>query len=224
MGYDDLYDKDAEGYMRELFDTEDNIAAGLGYDDFHEKGAIYLDETERVEAVGAESNATGRTQFFLEKLTPNGPFDEEVTLLDRMPYYEHAYEAYVDNPLREKYPLFGISYHDNYTGQCMHSNIPWLNELRGYKGEPYIFIHENAAAERGIVTGDTVRVFNDRGHIVLRAVLTKGIREDTINIPRAYEGSELQSGHLQSLTTIDAKDKITDNDSHNDWLCQVEKV
>jgi molybdopterin-containing oxidoreductase family molybdopterin binding subunit len=106
----------------------------------------------------------------------------------------------------------------------MHSNVPWLNELRGFDGDPYLFIHETAAAERGIVTGDTVRVFNERGHVVLRAVTTKGIREDTINIPRGYEDGELIDGHLQSLTSIDSKDRITNNDCHNDWLCQVEKV
>jgi molybdopterin-containing oxidoreductase family molybdopterin binding subunit len=146
--------------------------------------------------------------------------------LDRLPYYEHAYEAYADNPLREKYPLFGISYHDNYTGQTMHANVPWLNELRGLdgKGEPYTIIHETAAAERGIATGDTIRVFNDRGGFVCKALVSKGIREDTVNIPRGYEGSELQEGHLQSVTSIDARDKITNNDSHNDWLCQVEKI
>lgn len=222
MGYDDLYDKDAEGYLREALDTEENLAAGLGYDAFHEQGVIYEDEIVRVENVAQETNATGRTQFYLEKLIPNGNFDQEITVLDRLPFYEHAYEAYPDNPLREQYPLFGISYHDNYTGHTMHSNVPWLNEIRGLDGEPYMVISETAAADRGIATGDMVRVYNERGHIVVRAVVSKGIREDTIQIPRGYEGGELHEGHLQSLTTIDAKDRITNNDSHNDWLCQVE--
>ncbi len=229
MGYDDLYDKDAEGYLRELLDTDENIAAGLGYDDFHEQGAIYNDSIVRVENVGQERNSTGRTQFYLEALPTNGNWDAEVTLLDRLPYYEHAFEAYVDNPLREKYPLFGISYHDNYTGHSMHNNVPWLYELRGLDGpggidEPYTVISETAAAERGIDTGDSIRVFNDRGSFVTRALVSKGIREDTVCVPRAYSSQEMQEGHLQSVTTIQARDKITNNDSHNDWLCQVEKM
>ncbi len=229
MGYTDLYDKDAEGYLRELLDTEENIAAGLGYDDYHEKGAIYNDEIKRVESVGQEYNATGRTQFYLEKLATNGNWDVTVEAVDRMPYYEHAYEAYADNPLREKYPLFGLSYHDNYTGHSMHNNVPWLNELRGFEGtkgagEPYTIIHEAAAAERGIETGDKIRVFNDHGSFVTLALVSKGIREDTVNIPRGYAGQEMMEGHLQAVTTIEASDKITNNDSHNDWLCQVEKI
>lgn len=228
MGYNDLYDKDAEGYLREILDTEDNKVAGLGYDDFHENGVFYADEITRVESVMQESNATGRTLFFLENLVSNGN-GVEVTLKDRLPGYQHAYEAYASNPLREKYPLFGISYHDNYTGQSMHNHVSWLNELRGLEGtkgngEPYTIIHETAAAERGIKTGDKIRIFNDRGSIVTLALVSKGIREDTINIPRAYAGSEMIEGHLQSLTAIEAADKITNNDSHNDWLCQVEKV
>ena len=229
MGYDDLYDKDAEGYLRELLDTEENIAAGLGYDDYRKQGAIYVDEIVRTEAVGQERNATGRTQFYLETLTPNGNWDVEVTPLDRLPYYEPAFEAYASNPLREKYPLFGLSYHDNYTGHSMHNNVPWLNELRGFEGtegegEPYTIIHETAAAERGIKTGDLIKVFNDRGGFVTRALVSKGIREDTVNIPRGYAGKEMREGHLQAVTSIDAGDKITNNDSHNDWLCQVEKL
>ena len=229
MGYTDLYDKDAEGYLRELLDTEENIAAGLSYDDYHEKGAIYNDVIERVETVGQEYNATGRTQFYLENLVTNGNWDVTVEDIDRMPYYEHAYEAYVDNPLREIYPLFGLSYHDNYTGHSMHNNVPWLNELRGLEGtagggEPYTIIHETAAEERGIKTGDKIRVFNEHGSFVTLALVSKGIREDTVNIPRAYAGQEMIEGHLQSVTTIDARDKITNNDSHNDWLCQVEKI
>lgn len=226
MGYDDLYDKDAEGYLREILDTEENIAVGVGYDDLHDKGVVVLDEITRAESVGVEYNATGRTQFYLESLVSNGNGDVGITLLDRLPYYEHAYEAYVDNPLREKYPLFGVSYHDNYAGHTMHAGVSWLNELRGLDGkdEPYTVIHEAAAAERGIDTGDTIRVFNDRGYVVTKALVSKGIREDTVCIPRGYESHELQDGHLQTLTSIEAKDRITNNDSHNDWLCQVEKI
>ena len=229
MGYDDLYDKDAEGYMRAVLDTEENKAAGLDYDSLREKGVVYHEQIDPVVNVGVEYNATGRTQFYAETLFTNGNADVEVTLLDRLPYYEHAFEAYPTNPLRKKYPLFGVSYHDNYTAHCMHAENPWLNELRGFEGpdgsgEPYTIISEAAAAERGIKTGDKIRVFNDRGSFVTLALVSKGIREDTINIPRAYSGCELEEGHLQSVTSIEARDKITNNDSHNDWLCQVEKI
>ncbi|NHM14707.1 molybdopterin-containing oxidoreductase family protein [Xiamenia xianingshaonis] len=229
MGYDDLYDKDAEGYLRELLDTEDNIAAGLDYDSLHEKGFVFKDAFERNEVVGAEYNPTGRTQFYLESLYSNGNWDAEITQQDRLPYYEHAFEAYPSNPAREQYPLFAVSYHDNYTGHSMHNHVPWLNELRGLEGtsgngEPYTVIHESAAAERGIKTGDKIRVFNSRGSFVTLALVSKGIREDTITVPRGYAGDEMMEGHLQSVTSIEARDKVTNNDSHNDWICQVEKM
>lgn len=230
MGYDDLYDKDAEGYLRELLDTPDNKAAGLDYDSLHEKGFAFKESFERgSETVGVEYNATGRTQFYLESLYSNGNWDAEITQQDRLPYYEHAFEAYPSNPEREKYPLFAVSYHDNYTGHSMHNHVPWLNELRGLEGtagngEPYTIIHESAAAERGIKTGDKIRVFNARGSFVTLALVSKGVREDTIVIPRAYAGDEMIEGHLQSVTSIEARDKVTNNDSHNDWICQVEKI
>lgn len=39
-----------------------------------------------------------------------------------------------------------------------------------------MLIHEETAAARGIQSGDTVRVFNDHGYVVLKAVVNQGIR------------------------------------------------
>jgi molybdopterin-containing oxidoreductase family molybdopterin binding subunit len=117
----------------------------------------------------------------------------------------------------EKYPLFGISNHDNYTGQSNHNSIPWLLELQ----EPWVRIHEDTAAERGIKQGDLVRVFNDRGFVVLKAVLTKGIRPDTLLMIHGPQEADFIAGHNQSLTLM-ALDPLTSNDNHADLLCEVE--
>ena len=223
LGYTDLYEKDAEGYLREILDTPENLAAGLGYDTYHERG--YVEGSfYPLSMAGTETNPTGRTQFYLQNLPARDYPDLVIPIEDRLPSYSHAYEAYPDNPLREKYPLFGITYHDNYTGQSMFSHVSWLKELRGYKGEPYAVISEKASAERGIVTGDKVKVFNERGFVVLRAVVSKGLQEETVVVPRGYGMDEFEDGNANSLSNIDAVDKVCSNDSHNDWLCQVEKM
>lgn len=224
MGYDDLYDKDATGYLREVLDTPENLEAGCGYDAYHEQGAIITPEYTYNATVAVEYNAFGRTQFYMENPPLHDDWGQEVKLEDRMPYYEHAYEAYGDNPKREQYPLYAISCHNNYTGQSIYCNVPWLKEIRGYEGEPYTVISEAIAKDRDIATGDMIRVFNDRGSFTTRAVVSKGMHPDTIEIPRGYEHGELVEGHPQALTAVEAVDWFSSNDSHNDYLCQVEKL
>lgn len=224
MGYDDLYNKDAEGYLRAYLDTPENIAAGRAYDDFHEQGCFFGEYMPAETTDLVEFNPTGRTQFYLEAMTPRDFYGQEFSMTDRMPYYEHALEAYKDNTeMLAKYPLYGLSHHDTFSGQTFQSHVPWITEIAGYEGEPYTLIHETAAAERGIATGDIVRVFNDHGYVVTRAVVTKGIREDTVLVPRGFDTDEYRDGHPQNLISV-ALDPVTSNNNLNDWLCQVEKV
>lgn len=223
MGFTDLYTKSPEEYLRDVLDTPENIEAGVAFDDYNEQGAIFTDY-EPGEILGAETNPTGRTQFYLQQMTPNNDYGQEFTLADRVPYYERANEAYKDNPLREKYPLFALNgYHNHYFGQTFLSHIPWLDDLRGYEGEPYMVIHPKAAEERGIEMGDTVRVHNDHGYVVCRAVVSTGLREDTVRLPHGYAYDQYIEGNPQDLVPL-SLDLVSANNNYNDFLCEVEKM
>lgn len=220
LGYDDLYTKSQQDYLRDLLDTPENLEAGLGYDAWKEQGTIY-GEYKYGEIITPETNPTGRTIFYVEKMIPNCDYGQTFELNQRMPGYEHASESYKDNPLREKYPLHGIGhYHDSYTAQTFMGNVPWLEELRG---EPSVLIHPNAAAERGIQTGDTVKIYNDHGYVVCKAILTMGVREDTIVAPHGYDHAQYIEGDPQDLVGL-VLEPIACNNNYNDWLCQIEKM
>lgn len=87
---------------------------------------------------------------------------------DHYPWYEEAFEAYQANPAREKVPALRRKRPSPLLGPFAVKGIAWLDELRG---EPTVLIHEETAAARGIQSGDTVRVFNDHGYVVLKAVV-----------------------------------------------------
>lgn len=221
MGLDDLYDKTAEEYLRELLDTPENREAGTDYDAYHEQGLI-IGEYVYGETAGIEYNPLGRTQFYVEQFIPRDIQGLEFGPEDRMPAYRKAAEAYPDNPAREQYPLFGFSNHNNYHGQSMHAHSLWLDEYRTCKGDPYCLIHTSAAKERGIVTGDLVRAYNDHGSVVLRAVVTEGIQPESVNFPHGFFWDEFVEGFAQSLTAH-VPDPQTCNANFNDFICQVEK-
>ena len=241
MGFKGLYEKSKEDALREILDTPENIEAGVAYDSYKEKGAIFVDgvlggisaplegwdheECDKLEGTPAvEYNPTGRTQFYVEHLVPNNDFGQTFDMADRMPNYEHASEGYKDNPLREKYPLFALNgFHNHFFGQTFLSHIPWLDDLRGFEGEPYMLIHSTQAEERGISTGDTVKVHNDHGYVVCRAVVTAGIQAETVRLPHGYDTDQYIEGNPQDLVPL-AIDPVTGNNNYNDFLCQVEKM
>lgn len=216
MGFDGLYKTDEE-YLREYLDTPENLEAGCGYDVMSEQ-ALFGEPTFTA-GVGAEYNATGRTQFFLEQLISRDTVAWTPRPQDHYPWYEPAYEAYQANPLREKYPLYGVSSHHHYWAHSLFKGVPLLDELRG---EPTVLIHEETASARNIKTGDTVRVFNDHGYVVLKAVVNQGIRPDTLMLPHGPEGDDFIDGHTQALSTV-SLDEMTSNNNFNDFVCEIEK-
>lgn len=122
MGFDGLYKSDEE-YLREYLDTPENLEAGCGYDVMSEQSIF--GEPKIAARVGVEYNATGRTQFFLEKLISRDTIEWTTRPQDHYPWYEEAFEAYQANPAREKYPLYGVSGHHHYWAHSL---------LRAFRG------------------------------------------------------------------------------------------
>lgn len=222
MGMEDLYPKSGQDYLREILDTPENLEAGLSYDAYRENGYI-AGELACEPKVSGETNPLGLTQFYLESMIPREAGFPMVEFRDRLPFYEPNIEAHPSNPDSEKYPLYGFSNHDNFHGQGVHAHNAWLDEYRTLDGEPFCRIHEKAAAERGIKTGDKVRVFNDHGSCVLAALVTSGIQEKCVWMPHGFFWDEFEEGTAQSVTGHHP-DPVTSNANYNDWVCQVEKL
>lgn len=222
MGYTDLLPKDGLEYLREYLDTPENIEAGVGFDALYENGVV-LGDYKCDAHVTPEYNTYGRTQFYMEYLMPRDSWGQMFGLQDRLPYYKPSIEAYADNPDREKYPLYGFSSHDLYHGQTLWSHHPWLDDFRKVEGRPFCRLHTETAKARGIKTGDKVRVYNDHGSVVLNALVTEGIRKDSVWVPHGFTWDEFEEGYAQSLTRW-CPDDVTSNNNFNDWICEVEKM
>ncbi len=63
----------------------------------------------------------------------------------------------------------------------LNSTFVNVKSLRDIEGEPLIEMHEFDAAARGIVDGQPVRVFNDRGEYLCKAVLSGRARPGVVN-------------------------------------------
>lgn len=221
MGMTDLYDKTAEEYLHELLDTPDNVANGASYNDIKEKQLVRLYDTSAVPDVDTTFmfTAPGRLSYYMDMPMPRNYYGQEVAEFEHYPYYTNANEAYWDNPMREKYPLFGLGQHEKYHVHSQLAMTPWLREI---EPEPMLKINSHDAEARGIAQGDYVRAYNDHGSVVLRAKVTAGIKEGVVSIPHGWHATQYVEGHAQDLTNRFMND-FCSNSAFYDFLCEVER-
>jgi anaerobic dimethyl sulfoxide reductase subunit A len=119
--------------------------------------------------------------------TPSGKIELYSNLIAEMnhpqippvPHYIESWES-VNDPLAEKYPLQLISPHLSRRAHSQFDNLPWLRELQTQA----VSISSIDAGPRGIKDGDMVRVFNDRGEVLIPAEVTERIRPGVVAIPQ----------------------------------------
>jgi anaerobic dimethyl sulfoxide reductase subunit A len=162
--------------------------------------------------------------------TPSGKieiYSQQLADLDQpnlppIPRYIETWESRED-PLAAKYPLQLISTHLLRRANSQFENIPWLRELQ----EQAILVNFEDARVRNIQHGDTVRVFNDRGELIVPAKVTERIMPGVVDVPHGAwynpDKNGLDRGGCPNVLT---KDTYSPGGSftYNTCLVQVEKA
>ncbi|MBQ3404929.1 MAG: molybdopterin-dependent oxidoreductase, partial [Oscillospiraceae bacterium] len=168
---------DRSAHLRMLYEkfTEENSGLGLpDFDTFMENGG-HTYEAPKTYIAYKEQTADPEQHPFN---TPSGKIEIVSQRLWSMHIPEiPAHPGYVPcregpaDPLREKYPLQLIGYHTKRRCHSIHDNNPLLEETDPQQ----LWINPADAAKRGIADGDTVRVYNERGSIRIKAWVTDRI-------------------------------------------------
>lgn len=97
------------------------------------------------------------------------------------------------DPLEQKYPLEVYGYHGAGRTHSTYHNVPWLRALHPDE----LMINPLDAEPRGIKTGDKVRVFNDRGSLVIPAFVTVRVIPHLVAMPQGawYKPDENGAWH-----------------------------
>jgi molybdopterin-containing oxidoreductase family molybdopterin binding subunit len=94
--------------------------------------------------------------------------------------------------------------------------------------KPLLEMHPHDASERGILDGDTVRVYNDRGCFESEVILTEAIKPGALNICQGWWPAYFKKGHHNDITHMvlnPAQEAIIEtNFSPYDNLVEVKKV
>jgi anaerobic dimethyl sulfoxide reductase subunit A len=222
LGIRDFNDKGDEELVKE-------IAGGSvipDYKEFKEKGVYRIPLSEPYVAFQEQvadpehhpfPTPSGKIEIYSEELDAmNDP------LLPPIPKYFDPWEGPRD-PLCKKYPLQLLTTHLKRRAHSQFETLPWLRELQAQT----LMISTMDAAARGISDGDMVRVFNDRGEVMVPAKVTERIMPGVVDLPQGawFSPDErgVDRGGCANVLTSDRSSPcgaLVTNSS----LVQVEKV
>ncbi|QHE84364.1 molybdopterin-containing oxidoreductase family protein [Hydrogenophaga sp. BPS33] len=163
MGFDEAcFADDDLALCRTAFDPQ-----VVDFQQLLEQGFTTLNLPEAPFAQGGFPTASGRCEFFSERLAARGQ--------DGLPDHLPNFETVGSSP---RFPLAMIS---PPARNFLNSSFVNVSSLRDIEGEPVLEIHAEDAAPRGIQSGQMVRVFNDRGEYRCKASVSKRARLGVVN-------------------------------------------
>ena len=195
------------------------------FDEFQKTGIFKTDPPEphvsfKEQIEDPENNPfptpSGKIEIYSQQVA-----DLKNPLLPPIPKYIETWESRND-PLSEKYPLQLITSHFGRRAHSQFDNIPWLTEL----DKQVVGINSEDAKTRGIIDGDMVRVYNDRGQVVIPAKVTEKILPGVVDIPQGAwyqpDKDQIDRGGCANTLTIDRL-TASGHMPTNTCLVQVEK-
>ena len=163
----------AMGFNEPCFSEDDlslcrtAVGSEIDFEALLAHGFVALNVPDAPFAQGAFPTPSGRCEFVSERLAAQG--------LDPLPNHIPNYEVPAAG---DRYPLAMIS---PPARNFLNSTFVNVESLRAIEKEPLVEISLIDAAARGISTGDTVKVFNDRGEYHCKADVSARARTGVVN-------------------------------------------
>lgn len=201
LGLEDVVNISDEEYWAAAFADAPAKKYGLNIEAMRNNKLMrYVDKKPYVgnEALRFAGEA-GRTIFYADKVAPRLPSDQKFdNTFERVPRYFENTEASRTSALKEKYPFIIMSKRNRIRIHSVLYMKCWAHDVNP---EPIFFINPSAAKEQGIANEDYIELYNDRGHVVGKAIYSEGVPPEIIMYPKGYQSHECKSGSLSEITT-----------------------
>ncbi|MEE8471706.1 MAG: molybdopterin-dependent oxidoreductase [Dehalococcoidia bacterium] len=156
---------------------------------------------------------SGKIEIYSQRIA-----DMHIPQLPPIPQYVEAWEGPRD-PLAQRYPLQIISTHSKLRVNSIFSNIPWVAELEHHA----LWINPRDAGDRGIAQGDSIRVFNGRGEMAVKARVTERIMPGVVHIAQGAWFQPDENGVDQGgCPNVLTRDEMSPGGAFPDNTCLVE--
>ncbi len=185
---------------------------GITLDELRSRGFAKVDlgQGETPHAEGGFSTPDGRLSLETAWLADAG--------IDPLPHYDPPAEV-ADEELAGRFPLAMITPKTH-----LFLNSTFANQARqhGAQPEPYVVVHPDDAAARGMDDGARARVFNDRGSFVCRAQVSDDARPGVVVAPMGWWSGDYEDGLGSQVTTSQRLTKVGAAPTFNDNRVEVE--
>ncbi len=163
-----------------------------------------------------------RVQLYCENPSPRLVYGHDFSDredMEHLPYYREPDECGPNSPLKDKYPLIYLQEHARFRTHTQWFETPVLREL---DPEPLGKINSIDAEARGVKNGDYIKVYNDRGFAVVKALIDESIAPGIISIPKGWQKNQFKAGCYQEMTNP-KMDHYADSISPYDTRVEFEK-
>jgi anaerobic selenocysteine-containing dehydrogenase len=165
-------------------------------------------------AQGNFPTASGKCEFYSESLRREG--------IDPLPTYTPPRESVASNPaLAARFPLAMISPPARHALNSSFANLP---TFLASERTPHLDIHPDDAAARDITDGDQVRVFNDRGALLLTARVSTRTRPGVVVALSVWWRKLSPDGTNANMVTSQGLTDMGRAATFYDCLVQAERV
>ena len=208
MGFDDACFADSDDDMiRTLLDSEHPFVRGITLEQLERERFVRLHVAPVGDAFlpfahGGFGTPSGKCEFHAESIAYTPPVESR----------------FGDQSLRARFPLEMISpKHDD------SMNSTFGNRPENDAATATVHIEAADAAARGIATGDQVRVYNDRGSLLLRAQVDGVVRRGVVSIPSVRWARMAADRHTANHLTAERLTDKGGGPALYSCLVQVEK-
>ena len=161
---------------------------------------------------------SGKIEIFSKQLYDLGQPEE----IPAIPKYIQEWESPFDQDTT--YPLQAIGHHTLHRVHSTHDNNDWLEEAFPQR----VFLNPVDARSRNIKDGDEIKVFNQRGTLVLPCRVTPRIMPGVVDIPQGawYEPDEkgIDHGGCVNVLTSQRWTPFAHASTQHTIMVQVEKA
>jgi anaerobic selenocysteine-containing dehydrogenase len=147
--------------------------------------------------------------------TPSGKLEFGAEMLDYVPPIESRFG---DSALRAKYPLEMVSSKNDDSMNSTFGNQATLD-----RETSVVHMHPDDAAPRGIHNGDRVRMFNDRGSLLLRADVNGMMPPGMTRVPAVRWAKSAEDRQSVNVLTAERLTDMGGGPTFYNCLVQVER-
>ena len=180
---------------------------------------------------------SGKIEFYSERLAKHFPDDDERPPVPHWIEKGESHDERLSSERVKKYPLLTVSNHPKWRVHANLDDVTWFKEIPtckvrgsdGYLYEP-IWVNPVDAEKRGIENGDVVKIYNERGGVLVGAYVTERIMPGVVYVDHGARYDPIVPGELDrggAINTITPR-KLTSRNAAgmatSGFLVEVERV